>query len=145
MHKRESWMNKHIIFMPSLIFFNSSRPGQNGRHFTDIFKCIFINKKCCISIWVSLKFVPKGLIDNVSIGSGNGLAPNRWQAITWSNADPFHWCIYVTLGVDELIQWGLNKMTNILEMDFMEWKLQYFDPNFNEICTLIDKNQNLFR
>ena len=31
----------------------------------------------------------------VSIGSGDGLALNRWQAITWSNADPVHWCIYV--------------------------------------------------
>ena len=32
----------------------------------DIFKCIFLNEKFCISIWISLKFVPKGLIDNKS-------------------------------------------------------------------------------
>ena len=31
---------------------------------------------------VSLKFVPKGLINT---GSKNGLAPNRWQAIIWNN------------------------------------------------------------
>ena len=30
----------------------------------DIFKCIFINEKSFILIRISLKFVPKGLIDN---------------------------------------------------------------------------------
>ena len=40
------------------------RPRQDGRHFPgDIFKCIFVNEKFCISIEISLKFVPKGLID----------------------------------------------------------------------------------
>ena len=28
----------------------------------------------------------------------NGLAPNRRQAIIWSNADPIHWRIYAALG-----------------------------------------------
>ena len=37
------------------------------------------------------------------IGSGNGLAPNRRQAIIWTNADPIHWPIYAALGGDELI------------------------------------------
>ena len=37
-----------------------------------------------------------------SIGSGNGLAPNRRQAITWTNDDPVHWRIYASLGEDEL-------------------------------------------
>ena len=45
---------------------NSSPPGQNGRHFPDdIFKCIFMNEKFCILIRISLKFVPKGLINNI--------------------------------------------------------------------------------
>ena len=44
---------------------NSSLPGQNGRHFADvIFRCILVNEKFCILIKISLKFVPKGLIDN---------------------------------------------------------------------------------
>ena len=30
----------------------------------DIFKCIFLNYKIWISIEISLKFVPNGLIDN---------------------------------------------------------------------------------
>ena len=40
----------------------------------------------------------------VSIGSGNGLAPSRWQAITWTNADLVHWRIYAALSGDELKQ-----------------------------------------
>ena len=37
-----------------------------------------------------------------SIGSGNGLAPNRRQAIVWTNADLINWRIYTTLKGDEL-------------------------------------------
>ena len=40
-------------------------PGQNGRHYADnIFRCIFLNEKFFILIKISLKFVPKGPIDN---------------------------------------------------------------------------------
>ena len=42
------------------------RPRQNGRHFPeDIFKCIFLNENVKISIKISLKFVPKGPINNI--------------------------------------------------------------------------------
>ena len=45
---------------------NTLRPGQNGRHFADdIFKCIFLNENIWISIKISLKFVPKGPINNI--------------------------------------------------------------------------------
>ena len=45
---------------------NSLRPRQNGRHFADdIFKCIFVNENVWILIIISLKFVPKGLINNI--------------------------------------------------------------------------------
>ena len=44
---------------------NASPPGQNDRHFPDDrFKYIFMNKKFCILIEISLKFVSKGPIDN---------------------------------------------------------------------------------
>ena len=78
---------------------NSSPPEQRGCHFADdILKCILF----CILIWISLKFVTKGLIDNkASIGSGKGLAPTRRQAITWTNASPIQWHIYVALEGDE--------------------------------------------
>ena len=49
----------------SVIAFNSSTPGQNGRHFADdIFRCIFVNEKFCILIKTSLKFALKCTIDN---------------------------------------------------------------------------------
>ena len=38
----------------------------------------------------------------VSVGSGNGLAPNRRQAIIWTNADPGLWRKYAALGGDML-------------------------------------------
>ena len=45
--------------------FNSSPPGQNGRLFADdIFICIIVNKKFRILVKISLKFIPKGPIDN---------------------------------------------------------------------------------
>ena len=38
----------------------------NGRHFADdIFKCIFLNQDVWIPIKISLKFVPKGPINNI--------------------------------------------------------------------------------
>ena len=43
------------------------RPRQNGRHVPDdIFKCIFLNENIWISIKISLKFVPKGPINNIT-------------------------------------------------------------------------------
>ena len=62
---------KTLFFIPLqsmiILYLNSSPPGQNGRHFTDdVFKYIFMNKKSCIFIRISLKFVPKGPIANTS-------------------------------------------------------------------------------
>ena len=67
---------------------NSLRPRQNGRPFADdTFKRIFLNENIRISTKNSLKFVPKGLINNIpAFGSDNGLAPTRRQAIIWTNA-----------------------------------------------------------
>ena len=47
--------------------FNSSPPGPFGGKMADeIFKSIFVNENIWISIKISLKFVPRGLIDNKS-------------------------------------------------------------------------------
>ena len=44
---------------------NTLSPRQNGRHFADdIFKCIFLNENIWIPIKISLKFIPKGPINN---------------------------------------------------------------------------------
>ena len=45
---------------------NTLRPRRNGRHFADdIFKRIFLNENIWILIKISLKFVPKGSINNI--------------------------------------------------------------------------------
>ena len=54
---------------------NTLRPRQNGRHFPDdILKWIFVNENLWISIKISLKFLPKGLINNI---------PALVQIIAW--------------------------------------------------------------
>ena len=46
-------------------FLNTLRARQNGRHFADdMFKCIFLNENVWILIEISLKFVPRGSINN---------------------------------------------------------------------------------
>ena len=37
------------------------------------------------SLTISLKFVPKGPVNNIPVGSDNGLTPARRQAIIWTN------------------------------------------------------------
>ena len=62
---RCSWIKDHLCQWYWLVF-NSLRPRQNGRHFSDdIFKYIFVNENVRISIKFSLKFVPKGPINNI--------------------------------------------------------------------------------
>ena len=71
----------------------------------NISKLIFLNENGRIPTQISLKFIPKSPVDNklAYLGSGNSLAPNRRQAITWTNDDQVHLRIYATLGGDELI------------------------------------------
>ena len=55
--------------------FNTLRPRQNGRHFADgIFKGIFLNENVLIPIKFSMKFVPKGPINNI---------PALFQIMVW--------------------------------------------------------------
>ena len=82
-----------------MVFINTLKPEQNGQHFSDDI-CVFLKEnfyqtftEVC-SLWYNW--------DKVSIGSVNGLAPNRWQAITYSNDDPVCWCIQVSPGRNSL-------------------------------------------
>ena len=68
------WCSPHKCLLPHVIEpsisinfkFNTLRPRQNGRHFADdTFKCIFLNENARIFIKISLKFVPKGPINNI--------------------------------------------------------------------------------
>ena len=47
-----------------------------------------------------MKYIRDGPIDKNSIGVDNGLAPNRRQAIIWTNAHSIRWRIYAALGGD---------------------------------------------
>ena len=52
----------------SVNLFKSVAPRQSGGHFPDdIFKCIFMNEKFCILIWIWMKFVPKVPINNIPV------------------------------------------------------------------------------
>ena len=65
-------------------------------HFRE-WKILYLDKNCT-------DVCPQGANwQSSSIGLNNGLAPNRRQAIIWTNADPINWRIYATLG-DELTQ-----------------------------------------
>ena len=58
-----------------LQWLNTLRPRQNGRHFADdVFKCIFLNENVWILLKISLKFVPKGPINNI---------PSLVQIMAW--------------------------------------------------------------
>ena len=46
----------------------------------------------------------------MKIGSDNGLASSRHQAITWVSGDPDQWCIYTFLGLIELITYRIGKI-----------------------------------
>ena len=85
---------------------NTLRPRQNGRHFTDdIFKYIFLNENVWIPVKISLKFVPKGAINNI---------PALVQIMTWRRSGdkplseamavgfPTHICVTLPLGVNIL-------------------------------------------
>ena len=54
------------MFVWQIVQVNTLRPRQNGRHFADdTFNRIFVNENVRISIEFSLKFVPKGPINNI--------------------------------------------------------------------------------
>ena len=68
---------------------------QNGRHFGNIFKCIFLNGNYCILIKFSMKFVRKGMTDNKSRANPFVIyddpihcSENVWTLYWISSADP---------------------------------------------------------
>ena len=72
----------------SQTLFNSTPPAQNGCHFADdIFSCILGMKS--FVCWFEFQICSRGSKwQYISIGSGNGLVPNKQQAVTWTYVDP---------------------------------------------------------
>ena len=62
----------------------------------DNYKCIFLNEDDRIPIRFPLKFVARSPIDN----NPAPVQVMAWRrtAITWTNAEPVRWRIYVALG-----------------------------------------------
>ena len=57
-------LSQHML--GHLYFVSTLRPRQYGRHFADdILKCIFVDENISILIEISLKFFPKGPINNI--------------------------------------------------------------------------------
>ena len=99
--------------------FNTLRPRQNGRHFPDdIVTCIILNENVCISLTISLKFVPKVRINNI---------PALVQKMAWRPQATSHylnqwwliqWRIYASLGLNELTHSFQDQMAQMLQMAF---------------------------
>ena len=105
----DQWWHKSLmricITKPQCAGVNTLGPRQDGRHFPDvIFKWIFLNKNVWISVRISLKFVPRGPINNI-------LALFLIMAWHQSGDKPLSepmivfWCIYVSLGLNKLRIW----------------------------------------
>ena len=85
---------------------NTLMQRQNGHHFADdTFKRIFVNENVRILIEISLKFVPKGPINNI---------PSLVQIMAWRRQATSHYLnqwwfvyrrIYASLGLTELTHW----------------------------------------
>ena len=84
------------------------RPRQDGRQFPDHFiKCIFLNENVWISIRISLKFVPRGPINNI---------PSLVQIMAWHRPGdkPLSEPMMVSLLMHICVTWphGLNELTH---------------------------------
>ena len=87
------------MIMDSLISPWTKWPPFHRRYF----QVHFCEWKILYLDWNSIEICSYGYSwQYFSIGLENGLAPNRRQAIIWTNDDPIHWRIYAALGGDEL-------------------------------------------
>ena len=78
MQQLQRWSDSKLTKHSPQLTLNTFGPRQNGRHFADdIFKCIFVNENVWIPIKISLKFVPKGPINNI---------PALVQIMAWRRA-----------------------------------------------------------
>ena len=115
----------------------------NGRHFpVDIFRCIFLNESVWISIKMSLKFVPKGPLNNI---------PSLFQVIAWRRSgdkplsEPTMVSVLTHICVTRLqwvkasdvlhiaaVKWGKIPVAQTFLTVF--WKLDSFRGIWNNLC-----------
>ena len=78
----------------SIVYFNTSRPRQNGIYVRDdIFKCIFWDDRVIIALQISLELVPKA--PNYNKPALNPILAQTNDRLIW-------WAIYAPLGLNEL-------------------------------------------
>ena len=105
----------HVILVVLTGYINTLR--QNGRRFADdVFKCIFLNENIWISIKITLKFVPKGPVNNI---------PALVQIMAWRRTGdkPLYETMMASLLTHICVtrpQWV--KIVPILHDDIIKWK-----------------------
>ena len=86
---------------------DTSRPRPNGQHFTfNIIKCVFLNENTWILINISLKFVPKGKINNI-------LSLVQIMAWRWPGDKPLLEPMMVSLLMHIYVSLSLNEVNLI--------------------------------
>ena len=110
---------------------NTLRPRQNGRHFADIFKCIFLNENVWIPLKISLTFVPKGPINNI---------PTLVQIMAWRRSgdkplsEPMMFSLSTHICVTQL-QW-VNRLGLIISAENLNKEDTCLDT-FEDNCIFI--------
>ena len=108
---------------------NTLRPRRNEQYFADdIFKPIFVNENVWISIKISLKFVPKGPINNI---------PALVPIMAWrrSGDKPLSEAMMVSLPTHICVTWP--QWVNALRSALNEWiynRFHDFDSYFIKVC-----------
>ena len=125
------WMLKSLIWYYSCVFqrVNTLRPRRNEQHFADdIFKRIFFNENVWIAINISLKYVPKGLINNM---------PALVQIMAWRRSvdKPLSEPMMVSLPTHICVtrpQWVRNLASNVrYHCIGFTWKYSLDDYSWN--------------
>ena len=102
------------------IHINTLKPRQNGRHFADdIFKCILLNENIWITINNSLKFVPKGPINNI---------PPLVQIMAWRR--PGDKPLFEPMMVSLLTHICVNRPNELIRSLQLSSKLWYLNMSF---------------
>ena len=130
----------------SHISVNSLRPRLNRRHFADdTFRCFFVNEKVWISIKSSLKFVPKGPINNI---------PTLVQIMAWRRPGdkplsepmmvrlPTHICVTRPQWVNASKHSLCNILSHWLRPDLIIKLHQVFFRRFIDISVWKNHNMN---
>ena len=103
--------------------FNILRPRQNGSRIADdILDCVLLNENVWISIKISLKFLPKGPINNI---------PALVPIMTWRRPGdkPLSGRIYAPLGLNELKIWII-----IFFLHFLHWYIPFLCTCTGGVC-----------